>query len=272
MDLGLKDKIAVVTGGSMGIGYAIAEELLREGAIVTIAGRNEEHLSAAKKTLSAIAGADRIQTVAADCSKEADTNRLAREAAHDGKIDVWVNNVGTNFGRKGELYSEEELDALIAICFKATVFGSQAAYTYMKGHGGSIVNIASLAARCASCGRSTIYAALKSAVVGLTNTTAGEYAAYGIRVNAVLPGFTATPLVKKSIADGLMSQLELDRQLSGILERRMADPSEIAKPVVFLASDAASFITAESLEVSGGHSRVLNPWYSYEKREKEEGI
>jgi NAD(P)-dependent dehydrogenase (short-subunit alcohol dehydrogenase family) len=270
MDLGLKGKNVVVTGGSMGIGYAIAEEFLKEGASVTIAGRNEERLEEAYKKLSEISGGENVYTVAADCSKEADTYELAKRAAKEGRIDIWVNNVGTNFGRKGELYSEEEIDALIGACFKSAVFGSQAAFTYMKENGGSIVNIASLAARCASCGRATIYGALKSAIVGLTNTTAGEYAAYGIRVNAVLPGFTATPLVKGNIAEGLLSDSEISRLLSGNLMRRMAEPSEIAKPVVFLASDAASFITAESLEVSGGHSRVLNPWYSFEKRESEQ--
>ena len=134
----------------------------------------------------------------------------------------------------------------------------------MKKHGGSIVNIASLAARSATCGRSNIYAALKSAVIGLTNTTAGEYAAYGIRVNAVMPGYTATPLVK-----GSFSKEDLDRLLENNLIGRMAEPSEIAKAVVFLAGSAASYITAASLEVSGGQNKVLNPWYSFEKRERE---
>jgi NAD(P)-dependent dehydrogenase (short-subunit alcohol dehydrogenase family) len=269
MDLGLKGKNVVVTGGSMGIGYAIAEEFLKEGAFVTIAGRNEERLKEAYTKLSEISGEENIFTVVSDCSKESDTEELAKRAAKNGRIDVWVNNVGTNFGRKGELYTEEEIDILIAACFKSAVFGSQAAFKYMRENGGSIINIGSLAARCASCGRATIYGALKSAIVGLTNTMAGEYAAYGIRVNAVLPGFTATPLVKGNISEGLLSDSEISRLLSGNLMRRMAEPSEIAKPVVFLASDAAGFITAESLEVSGGHGKVLNPWYSFEKRDNE---
>ena len=122
-----------------------------------------------------------------------------------------------------------------------------------------------LAARSATCGRSTIYGALKSAVVGLTNTTAGEYAAYGIRVNTVLPGYTRTPLVAKSFSDEALSEL-LKNNLTG----RMAEPIEIARPIVFLASSAASYINAASLEVSGGHHRVLNPQYSFEKRRSEE--
>lgn len=262
MELGLKDKLVVVTGASKGIGYAIAEAFLREGANVVISGRNRVALETALKKLAAINGGDKIRGYALDGSKEEEAYELARVAAEPkGKLDVWVNNIGTNKARTGELYTENELDYLIAACFKSAVFGSQAAFSYMKENGGSIVNIASLAARSATCGRSTIYGALKSAVVGLTNTTAGEYAAYNIRVNAVLPGYTRTPLVSNSFSGEALSEL-LKNNLIG----RMAEPEEIARPVVFLASSAASYITASSLEVSGGHDRVLNPQYSFEKR------
>ena len=265
MDLGLQGKRVVVTGGSKGIGYAIAEEFLKEGAHVMISGRNPKDLEDAVKRLQQ-KGGGAIQGFALDGSRELEVYELARLAAEDtGNIDVWINNIGTNRPRAGELYTEEELDFLISACFKSAVFGSQAAFTYMKDGGGSIVNIASLAARSATCGRSTIYGALKSAILGLTNTTAGEDAAYGIRVNAVLPGYTRTPLV-----EGSFSKEALTRLLKDNLTGRMAEPAEIARPVVFLASDAASYITAASLEVSGGHARVLNPWYSFEKRQSEE--
>ena len=110
---------------------------------------------------------------------------------------------------------------------------------------------------------------MKSGIVGLTNTTAGEYAAYGIRVNAVLPGFTATELVQESLMRH--NRAELDRLIQFNLLHRMAEPVEIANAIVFLASDAAGFITAESLEVSGGHNRVLNPWYSFEQKDNRAG-
>lgn len=267
MDLGLKGKIVAVTGGSSGIGFAIAEEFLREGAYVSISGRNEERLENAVSELSKIAGSEYIRGIAADCSKEEETYEFAGKASRNGRIDVWINNVGTNKVRKNELYTEDELDYLISANFKSAVFGSQAAFTYMKEHGGSIVNIASLAARTASCGRSTIYGALKSAVVGLTKTTAGEYAAYGIRVNVILPGFTATPLLTGKLSKDL-SETELGRLLQNNLVGRMAKPSEIAKPAVFLASEAASYITASGIEVSGGHNSVLNPQYSFEAKNK----
>lgn len=266
MELGLKGKKVVVTGASKGIGFAIAQEFLKEGAEVVISGRNKTDLESAVEQLGQIAGREYIQGYALDGSKEADTFELGRLAAgKEGKIDVWINNIGTNRARSGELYTNEELDHLIGVLFKSAVFGSQTAFTYMKKEGGSIVNIASLAARSATCGRSTIYGALKSAILGLTNTTAGEYAAYGIRVNAVMPGYTKTPLIATTF-----TQKAIDSLMVNNLTGRMAEPTEIALPVVFLASDAASYITASSLEVSGGHDRVLNPQYSFEKRKQEE--
>lgn len=156
------------------------------------------------------------------------------------------------------------MDYLIDALFKSAVFGCQAAIPYMKKEGGSIINIASLAARNATCGRSNIYASMKAGLVALSKTLAGEYAAYGIRVNTILPGYTRTPLVENTF-----SQEALKKLLQNNLLRRMASPEEIAKPVVFLASDAASYITAASLEVSGGHNQVLNPEYSYERLEEE---
>ena len=266
MELGLKDKVVVVTGASKGIGYAIAEAFLQEQAYVTISGRNEQALQQAVESLGERYGKDRIAGFALDGSKEEDTLRLGElAAARTGYIDVWINNIGTNKPRAGEIYTDEELDYLIGILFKSAVFGSQTAYLHMKERGGSIVNIASLAARSATCGRSTIYGALKSGIIGLTNTTAGEYAAYGIRVNAVMPGYTKTPLIASTF-----TQEAIDALMENNLMRRMAQPEEIAKPVVFLASDAAGYITGASLEVSGGHDRVLNPQYSYEKKQAEE--
>lgn len=131
----------------------------------------------------------------------------------------------------------------------------------MKEHGGSIINISSLAARCGTVGRSTLYGPLKAAVVQLATMFAGEYAAYGIRVNAVLPGFTMTPAVQRNIP-----KEELQKNAEGTLLHRVAIPEEIASAIVFLSSPRASYITATSLEVSGGRSVVLNPSYSYEQK------
>lgn len=258
MNLELKGKIAVVTGGSKGIGFAIAKELLKEGAQVFITGRDAETLNNAKAELSSIG---KIEALPGDGTKISDIEEWGRKASLvTGKIDIWINNIGTNKAKKSEFYDEEELDFLTDTLFKSALFGTQTAVKYMKENGGSIVNISSLAARCATCGRSNVYASMKAALLALTKTSAGEYASYKIRVNAVLPGYTKTPLLEKGFP-----KPTLDRLLSANLIGRMAEPEEVAKPVVFLASPASSYITGTSLEVSGGQNIVLNPWESFEK-------
>lgn len=259
MDLNLKNKTAVVTGGSKGIGYEIAKTFLQEGANVFICARNEDELINAVKELSAYG---KIQGLVLDGSKEESMEILAEKASElTGTIDAWVNNIGTNKRRAGEYYTEDELDYLISANYKSCVFGTQAAVKYMKKKGGAIVNIASLAAHAATAIRSNIYASMKAAVVAYTKTTAGEYAKYGIRINAILPGYTRTPLVVNSF-----SPETLDELLKNNILNRMAEPEEIARPTVFLCSDAASYITATDMEVGGGHFKVLNARECWESK------
>ncbi len=251
MDLGFKGKTVVVTGGSMGIGYGIAEEFLKEGARVFISARHKEQLDKAVKELSLLGP---VEGLLLDGSREEDMKSLAQRAASvTGNIAAWVNNIGTNKKRAEEFYSEDELDYLIAANYKSCVFGTQAAVPFMKEKGGAIVNIASLAAHSATAIRSPIYASMKAAVTAYTRTSAGEYAPWGIRINVVLPGYTRTPLTEKSF-----SPEALDKLLQSNILNRMASVNEIARPVVFLASDQASYITATELEVTGGHMKVLN--------------
>ena len=136
--------------------------------------------------------------------------------------------------------------------------GSQAAIPYLEKQGGVIINVSSLAARCATSGRATLYGPMKAAVVNYTNTLAGEVAAKGIRVLCIMPGFTLTPLVAQTIAPE-----ELNKQVKSCLLRRPAQPEEIAGPIVFLASQQAAYMDAATIEVSGGRNMTLNPDYSY---------
>lgn len=293
MDLGLKGKTAVVTGGSKGIGYAVAKTFLEEGANVFICARNAEEVDAAVRALGgasassgaapssgtgpwdgmavpAAASAHRVYGAvygtAADMTVEEDVYRAAKEAYDRfGSLDCWINNVGASFPKEGEEYREQDIEKITKVCFFSTIYGTQAAFRYMKKTGGSIINISSLAARCGTVGASTLYGPLKSAVIKLAVSFAGEYAAYGVRVNSVLPGFTATPAVAANIKPDY-----LKRNADDTLLRRVAVPEEIAAPVVFLCSSRASYITGTSLEVSGGRSIVLNPEYSYEKKEGEQ--
>lgn len=287
MDLGLKGKTAVVTGGSKGIGYAVAKTFLEEGANVFICARNAEEVDAAVRSLSratapsgtavsdgmAMPAAISAHTVygavygtAVDMTVEEDVYRAAKEAYDRfGSLDCWINNVGASFPKEGEEYREQDIEKITKVCFFSTIYGTQAAFRYMKKTGGSIINISSLAARCGTVGASTLYGPLKSAVIKLAVSFAGEYAAYGVRVNSVLPGFTATPAVAANIKPDY-----LKRNADDTLLRRVAVPEEIAAPVVFLCSSRASYITGTSLEVSGGRSIVLNPEYSYVKKEGEQ--
>ena len=155
MELGLKGKVAVITGGSKGIGYATAKEFLKEGASVAICARKQKEIEEAAETLGKF-GPVYAETV--DVSKGDAVYSFAQHVfEHFGRLDVWVNNVGTTGYKKADEYDEEEMNLMVDTCFKSVVYGCQAAFRYMKNTGGAIVNVSSLAARCSSAGRSTLY-------------------------------------------------------------------------------------------------------------------
>lgn len=251
----------MITGGSKGIGLATAEAFLREGAKVAICAREPDTLAVAQAHLAKLGD---VFAMVSDATDPAATEAFADAAAQRlGPIACWVNNVGASIPRAGEAYTAAEISATVAVCFHSAVYGCQSAYRHMRARGGAIVNVSSLAARCGTAGRSTLYGPMKAAVRELSVMFAAEYAACGIRVNAVLPGFTVTPAVQSTIPEA-----ELSRRVQGILLRRSAVAREIAEPIVYLCSASASYITAASLEVSGGSGVVLNPAYAYERREK----
>ena len=251
MDLGLAGKTAVISGSSKGIGLATARCFLQEGARVAICARHEEAIRAAAEELSPLG---EVMPFTGDMTREEDVNAFADAAlSRFGRVDCWINNVGASVRRAGTFYTPDEIRRTLDVCFTSAVYGCQAAGRVLE-RGGVIVNISSLAARCGTAGRSTLYGPLKAAVSHLAVMFAAEYASRGIRAVSVLPGFTVTPAVRAGIAPE-----ELKRNAAGTLLRRMADPAEIARPIVFLCSDAASYITATSLEVSGGRSVILNP-------------
>lgn len=253
MDLELKDKVAVVVGSSKGIGYAIAEAFLKEGCKVALCSRSGEALEAAAKELASLG---RVFSQCVDATKLQQLESFAKAVYNEfGRIDCWVNNVGAVGHRGPRGYSEADVDEVTSLCFHSTVYGCQVAGTYLKKNpeGGSIVNISSLAARIPTAGRSTLYGPLKAAVKHLSVTYGAEYAPYNIRVTSVLPGFTLTPSVEATIP-----QAELDKVKRKTLAGRMATPEEIAGPVVFLCSNRARYITATSLEISGGRDVILN--------------
>lgn len=268
MDLGLKGKVVVVTGSSMGIGFAIAEMLVAEGAKVAICSTNHNRIKAAGEKLKELGGDVFWQEV--DMTVEKQVYEFSDNVVrHFGTIDSWVNNVGAQLTKKDdeEFYSDELLERIYAICFKSAVFGCQAAFKHMKMHGGTIVNISSLGARCPTIGKATLYGPLKSAVCKLTLTMAGEYAAWGIRVNCVMPGYTMTEYNKEHTDPEAMKAI-----CEGTFLNRAGTVDEVARPVVFLCGNGSGFITGESLEVSGGRGLSLNSMYSWQERERRERV
>lgn len=263
MNLNLQGKVAVVTGGSKGIGYAIARTFLEEGARVAICGRNQEELKNAAESFNA---GSFLYHKAADVTDSSQIYQFAEDVyQYFGRIDIWVNNAGGACPKQGDEYDDAQIEKETNLIFASVVHGCQAAFRYMKKNGGSIINISSVGARCAVLGKTTLYGPLKAAVCGVTNTFAGEYAAWNVRVNAVAPGYIATKRAASSDSSDPHAH-----NMDTTMMFRPGLPEEVAKPVVFLASDAASFITAATLEISGGRGVVLNPLYSYEQMQKEE--
>jgi NAD(P)-dependent dehydrogenase (short-subunit alcohol dehydrogenase family) len=231
----------LVTGGAQGIGRAIVETALREGARVAFLDVDAEAGARTGEELGA-------QFVHADVTVEDD---VRRGVAAVGSIDVLVNNAGRNVYADPVEMSEAEWDEVFAVDLKAAWLCAKHVLPGMLERGsGSIVNVASVHARLTARGQFP-YAAAKSGLVGLTRSLALEVAPRGIRVNAVSPGYTRTAILQDYFDrsdDPALEQRVLDVHPLG----RVGDPAEIAEVVCFLASDAASFVTGADWAVDGG--------------------
>lgn len=264
MDLGLEGKVAVVTGASKGIGLAIARELLQEKAKVAICSRSAAEVEKAGRMLSEFG---QVYWEAVDMTVEDQAYRFGKHVEEKlGSIDCWVNNVGAQLTKRDdeEEYSDELMERIYGVCFKAAVFGCQAAFRSMKRNGGgSIVNISSLGGRCPTTGKATLYGPLKAATNMLTITMGGEYAAYNVRVNCVMPGYTMTEFNTENTDKAAMEHI-----CGGTIMQRAGRVEEVAKPVVFLCGNGSTFMTGVSIEVSGGRGITLNPSYSFDERRR----
>lgn len=250
----LEGRVAVITGASSGIGRETAIVLARAGAKVVLADVNETGLA---ETAAAIGPAATSHPT--DVSLRADIDNLASQALVEaGRIDVWANVAGTT-SACGFLDATEELvDRIIAINLKGVYWGCVAAAKAMKEQGsGSIINMSSTGAIGAPPGMS-IYAMTKAGVNAVTRSVAREMGPFGVRANAISPGFVETPLASWSYRDR-EGRIDEERREQALQLRRAAsplgitgEPGDIAHAVLYLASDASRFMTGQNLYVNGG--------------------
>jgi len=243
-------KVAIVTGGSRGIGHAIVAALASRGAAVMFCGREQ---SAGEDAERELASYGEVAFQAVDVGKESDVAGLIDSCvSRFGSPTILINNAGVNANFDAVKMTEAEWDRFFDVDLKAAWFGCKFVLPHMKAAGGGvIVNVSSLHGFVTREGFFP-YAAAKSGLVGLTRSLALDYGSDKIRVNCVAPGFINTRLVRESIS--LSGDEEAaERQMSdGVALQRIGEPHEVASVVRFLASDEASYVTGASILVDGG--------------------
>ena len=239
----LEGRVAVITGGTTGIGLATARLFVKEGAYVYITGRRQKELDEAVQTIG-----HNVTGIQGDVAQMSDLDRLYEAVKTKGKIDVLFANAGAaEFSPMGEI-TEEHFDRLFNINVKGTLFLVQKALPLMNDGGSIILNgsVASVKGTPAF----GVYGATKASLRSLVRTWTSDLKDRHIRSNVISPGPTGTPLVDRQSQDAVA------RLVSTIPMGRMGDPDEIAKAALFLASDDSSFVTGIELFVDGGRGQI----------------
>ena len=240
----LAGQTAVITGGAQGLGYAIAERFIAEGARVVLGDLN---LDATKEAVEALGGADVARAVKCDVTAYADVDALVEAAlAEFGRFDIMVNNAGITRDATLRKMTEEDFDQVISVHLKGTWNGLKKAASIMREQKrGAIVNMSSISGKVGMIGQ-TNYSAAKAGIVGMTKAASKELAHLGVRVNAIQPG-----LIRSAMTEA-MPQRIWDSKVAEVPLGRAGEPYEVANVALFLASDLSSYMTGTVLEVTGG--------------------
>ena len=263
MKTGLKGKSVVITGGTAGIGKAAALAFAREGAKVAVCARNENKLEAMRQIFAEISAP--LLTGHVDVTQIPDVEAFAEKVVAEwGRIDVWVNNAGLSEPMPFDETDENAYNRMMNTNLKSVFFGSACAARHMKRSGGGvIIQTSSFTSIIPTAGK-MLSSATKAAVNSMLQTMAGELAAYNIRVVGVSPGYIRTEMTAANIKENGAWLV------SNITANRLGEPEDLADLYVFLASDAAKYMTGVAIPFDGGKLCVQNPMWSWEKKKKEE--
>ena len=244
----LSGKVAVITGGGTGIGEAIAKALAKAGASIVICGRREKPLRKVADEIKSNGG--KVLIIITDVTQRSDVETMVSKATEEfGKIDILVNNAGINIVKPFLKLSEDDWNAVLNTNLKGCFYCCQEVGKGMvEQRSGSIINIVSVFGLRGFMNLAP-YVASKGAIVQLTKSLAIEWARYNVRINAVAPSYIETEMTKRDIE---ADERVLQYNLSKIPMRRGGKPDELGGIAVFLASDASSFVTGETVAVDGG--------------------
>ncbi|MDQ2628063.1 3-oxoacyl-ACP reductase FabG [Mycolicibacter senuensis] len=240
----LTGQTAVVTGGAQGLGYAIAERFIAEGARVVLGDVN---LTATEEAAAQLGGSEVARAVRCDVTNSAEVDALVAAAVEMfGGLDIMVNNAGITRDATMRKMTEEQFDQVISVHLKGTWNGLRAAAAIMREQQrGAIVNMSSISGKVGMVGQ-TNYSAAKAGIVGMTKAASKELAYLGVRVNAIQPG-----LIRSAMTEA-MPQRIWDSKVAEVPLGRAGEPDEVANVALFLASGMSSYMTGTVLDVTGG--------------------